>query len=47
MTGVAVFLIANGLLDVNLGVSHRKLVDSLIGVAGVVLGVLVLCGVAR
>lgn len=47
MTGVGIFLVANGLADVNLGIRHRTLTDALIGVAGVVLGVLVLGGVIR
>lgn len=39
------FLVANGVLDMTLGFRTGHLGDVAIAVAGIVLGVLVLCGV--
>lgn len=40
-----VFLVVNGALDINIAVRSRGAIDLTIALAGIALGILVLCGV--
>jgi hypothetical protein len=44
MTAVAIFLVVNGLLDMQMGAKMESPSAFLIGVAGVILGICVLTG---
>lgn len=47
MIAVGIFLVVNGVLDLNLAGRSRHAVDLAIAIAGVVLGILVIAGVIR